>query len=217
MDTTTLDGLARELGSVSTRRGFVRLLSGAVAMGAGLTLVTPGESFGRGRGNTSRGAVGAEGRGRKKKVTICYQGKTRLVKKSKLDKYPGYTKGACPGGGNGGGGGQTCTTWIISGGPSPTDPIRADDDFYIFRGNGASILADSDHRASSLNPVPFNASVGEVLHIVAYDAGGCRSLSPLWLHCAATGQKREVFSGLASPHCSFGAGTFIDQNITVSL
>jgi hypothetical protein len=94
----------------------------------------------------------------------------------------------------------------------------ADDDLYIFRAsNGAGILNDSDKKASSLNPVPFAAQVGEQLKIVAYDAGGCRSLSPLWLHCVATGQKRQLFTGLASPNCNFGAGTFISQNVTVSL
>jgi hypothetical protein len=111
-----------------------------------------------------------------------------------------------------------CTTWIISGGPNQSDRIMADDDFYIFRAsNGAGILNDPDHKASSLPPVVFDAKVGEVLNLVAYDSGVCRSLSPIWLHCVATGQKRQLHPGFSGSGCSYGAGTFIDEDVTVSL
>jgi hypothetical protein len=207
MDTTVFDGIARELGEVSSRRTFFRLLGGAAAVGAGLA--------------GSRDGL-AKGKGKNKKITICYQGQTRTAKKKTYqDKFPGATKGECPpGGGNPGGGQpQPCTTWIISGGPSQSDRILADDDIYIFRPSkgGASIINDPDKKASSLPAVVFEAQVGEVLNIVGYDAGGCRSLSPLWLHCVATGQKRQLFAGYSGANCSYGAGTFVNENVTVSL
>ena len=228
MQAPVFDGITRELGERPSRRGVMRLLGGAAAMGAvGLVVGSDAEAKRRGR---NQGQVTAEGRGKKPKITICYQGQTLTVKKKRYQQtYPGATVGPCPitggGGTTQGGGGSTqggqqpaCTTWIISGGPNPTDKIHADDDLNILRNSPAeSILSDGDGKSGPLNPVEFEAKVGEVLIAQAYDAGGCRSLSPLWLHCKATGQKREVFTGLASPHCKFGPDFFIDQPVTVSV
>src|SRR5215203_6889766 len=91
MDTVVFDGIVREMGEVSTRRNFTRLLGGAVALGAGLAL--GGESLAKGRNHgkaKSQGSVAAQGKG--KKITICYQGQTRTIKKSKLGNYPGATR-----------------------------------------------------------------------------------------------------------------------------
>jgi hypothetical protein len=44
--------------------------------------------------------------------------------------------------------------------------------------------------------VTFTAQVGDTLSVLAKDVNAaCRSLSPLWLHCASTGQKRMLYAG----------------------
>lgn len=218
MEATTFDGISRNIGSVSTRRGFVRLLGGAAALGA--ALAAGDDSQARGKGHSKgREQVSAQGKG--KKVTICYQTQTRTVKKKGyLDKYPGATRGACPAGGNPGGGGQppqACTRWIISGGPGQTDKIAADDDLGVYnlsRG-GSGIISEFDRKASLISPAVFDANVGERINIVGYDAGGCRSLSEMWLHCVATGASRKVYGGFNGGGCGYSAGTFVNQEFIV--
>jgi hypothetical protein len=50
MQAQHFDGMARDLGQVVTRRGLVRLLGGAAAMGTGLALAAQDESLGKNRG-----------------------------------------------------------------------------------------------------------------------------------------------------------------------
>ena len=243
MQAQMFDGMARELGQVVTRRGMFRLLGGAAAMGTGLALVAQDEILGKGRGSKSRGKGNGKGReqvssqGKGKKVTICFQNQTRMVKKSKLGNFPGATQGTCPvangggtnnGGGNNGGnngGGTTtpppppapCTRWILSGGPNQTDKIAVDDDLGVYnlsRG-GTGIISEFDRKASLISPVVFDANVGERINIVGYDAGGCRSLSEIWLHCLATGASRKVYAGFNGGGCGYGAGTFVNTEFIV--
>ncbi len=61
MHTVVFDGIVRELGAVSTRRGVFRLLGGAAAMGAGLVL--GGESLAKGK---SHGKAKVQGHGKGK-------------------------------------------------------------------------------------------------------------------------------------------------------
>lgn len=222
MDATTFDGISRNLGSVSSRRCFVRLLGGTAAVGA--VLVAGTDTLARGKRNSrgrDRDQVSAQGKGKGKKITICYLNQTKTVKKSKLGNFPGAIRGACPaGGGNPGGGGQpptACTRWIISGGPSQTAKISADDDLGVYnlsRG-GAGIISEFDRKASVISPAVFDANVGERINIVGYDAGGCRSLSELWLHCVETGASRKVYAGYNGGGCGYGAGTFVNQEFIV--
>lgn len=220
MDMVVFDGITRDMSEVSSRRGFFRLLGGAAAIGAGLAVSGNSLAKGKGRGQA---AVTAQGKGGKK-IAICYGGQTRTVKKSKLANFPGATKGVCAGGGNGGGntgGGNpqpvVCSRWIISGGPSQTDKIGADDDLSIYNlsQGGAGILNDGDRKSNPLSPVVFDAAIGNKLNIVGYDGGGCRSLGQLWLHCVATGQKRQVFAGYSGANCNYGAGTFVNETFEV--
>lgn len=236
MNTAIFDGLVQEMGIASTRRGIVRMLGGAMAVGAGLAVAASDESQAKSRGNNSRrgkGAVSAQGKG--KKVTVCYQNQTRLVKKSKLGKYPGATQGTCPvangggnnnggnnnGGGNNGGGMQqpvACTNFVLSGGPNQTDPIGIDDDGAIYHREGAKYLVnDNSGNASSINPVIFSGKVGDTLELFARDWGGCRSFSPLWVHCLATGQKNQIFTGYGDGKCTYPAGIFLSTNVTIAL
>ncbi len=218
MDATTFDGISRNLGSVATRRGFARLLGGAAVLGAVLAGGEEGQARGKGNGK-GREQVSAQGKG--KKITICYRTQTRTVKKGYLNTYPGATKGACPAGGGTPGGGQPtqpCTTFVISGGPNQSDPITIDDDGSILNvTTGKFLVIDNNGMAGPLNPVIFNGQVGNVLRVRATDWGGCRSFSPLWIHCLATGQKRQIFTGYSGAGCAYPKGEFLDMNLTVAL
>jgi hypothetical protein len=236
MNTAVFDGIVREMGEVSTRRNFFRLLGGAAALNAGLAMAAHDEVLGKNRGKSksktrpeARERATAQGRG-SKKITICFNNQTKLVKKSKLGNFPGATRGACPPK-------PTppdpkpepgpepepvaCTRWLITGGPNQYDPIAVDDDLMIWQPNrgGHIIVHDRDGKSSSLAPAQFDANVGEILGVRAWDRGGCRSLSQLWVHCLATGQKKKVFPGYSGAGCGYGAGdnVFVETVITVEL
>jgi hypothetical protein len=210
------DGIARELGEVFTRRSFFRLLGGAATVGAGLAVATSAQIQAGGKnGGTSRSQEQVTVQGRGKKVTICYQDKTRQVKKKGWkEKFPGAKLGRCPKTPQ-----QTiCNSWILSGGPSVSTPIVVDDDLQVML-NGLVIGDDGNGKASTLPPLTFAAQVGDSLGIIARDAqASCRSLSPLWLHCATTGQKRQLTPG-NNDGCAPGRtpGTFFSEVYTVSL
>jgi hypothetical protein len=200
MNTEVFDGIVREIGEVSTRRSFIRLLGGAATLGASMTL--GGSSLARGKGHDA-GKDRGEERGRSgetvtaqrrggKKITICYQNQTRLVKKSKLGNFPGHTRGAClddpkP---------VVCSTYVLSGGPKPSDPITIDDDGSIRNvTSGKFLLNDPNGQASSHSAIFNPGKPGDLLQVRATDYGRCRSFSPLWMHCLETGQSKQVFSG----------------------
>jgi hypothetical protein len=227
MHAMAFDGITRELDELATRRGLFRLLGGA-ALGAGLVLggesVAGGKSKGRGGNHAqAQGQTSAEGRntrGKSTKVTICHQNQTRQVKKKGWRlKYPGATLGRCPAPPQP----AVCTSWILSGGPDPGDRILVDDDLIIdhyIQGSGPfELFHERDKKASSLPAIAFKAQVGDTLRVGAYDAQtSCRSLSPLWLHCATTGQKRQIFAG-NNDGCAPGrtASYFVMEFIEVSL
>lgn len=218
MDATTFDGISRNLGAVATRRGFTRLLGGTAVLGA---VLSSEESQARGKGHgKGREQVASEGR-RGKKITICYQTQTRSVKKKGyLKKYPGATKGACPPVGNPGTTQppQPCTTFILSGGPNQNDAIVIDDDGSVLNvTTGTFLIIDNNGMAGPINPVIFSGQVGNVLRVRGTDWGGCRSFSPLWVHCLATGAKRQIFTGYSGSGCAYTKGEFLDINITVAL
>lgn len=90
---------------------------------------------------------------------------------------------------------QSCKSWIISGGPSATAPLSVDDDLRITR-NGVDILNDANKKAGNLPAVPFAAKIGDSLAVIATDTNAaCRSLSPIWLHCTTSGEKRQLSAG----------------------
>jgi hypothetical protein len=216
MQAMVFDGIAREIGEVSTRRSFVRLLGGAAALSAGLAITARDESLGKGKNrgkSRSQDQVSAQGSG--KKVTICYQNQTRQVKKKGWrQKYPGATLGKCSNNSEQ----SVCRSWILSGGPSVSTPIVVDDDLQVML-NGVVLGNDGNGQASTLTPLTFAAEVGDSLGIIARDAqASCRSLSPLWLHCATSGQKRQLFAG-NNDGCAPGRtpGTFFSEVYTVSL
>ena len=148
MNEAAFDGISRELSSVSTRRGFLRMLgaTAAVAAAGAVTIAEPASA-------------------------------RRKIKKQK------------------GGKGQVCRSWIISGGQGTNDPIVVDDDLQITL-NGTPILNNADKMAGNINPVQFQANAGDSLGVIATDVyASCRSLSPLWLHCATSGERRQLTPG----------------------
>ena len=224
MNTVVFDGIVQEMGAVSNRRSFARLLGGAAALGAGLALGGDSLAKGKGHGKThvrsegrDRENVTAQARG--KKIAICYQNQTRMVKKSKLGNFPGATRGACLPGGTGGGQQGTCTQLILSGGPKPSDDIVFDDDGSILNTTkGQFILSDNDGRATAHAARFLNANLGDLLRVRVTDWGGCRSLSPLWVHCAGTGQSKQIFSGYNGGRCDYPKQSdFLDFVIKVEL
>ena len=93
MNQAAIDGISRNLGQGSTRRGFLRLI-GAATLGVVATA-----------------HLGEESQAKAKKITICYQGQTRKApKRGWQDRFRGATRGPCRGGsggsGNGGGSGS---------------------------------------------------------------------------------------------------------------
>jgi hypothetical protein len=88
-----------------------------------------------------------------------------------------------------------CTQFVLSGGPTPADPIHIDDDLIVFV-NDLPIFQDRDGAAGVLAPVAFQASPGDELTIVGRDVQPCgRKIGPLWLHCAQGGEPRFLTAG----------------------
>jgi hypothetical protein len=224
MKAMMFDGLTRDLGEGSTRRSLLRLLGGAAAVGAGIDLTGREESFARAKGHGTAKAQAHDqvrAAGKSKKITICYNGTTRTApKRGWAQKYPGATKDVWGPIGQQPGGQQpaACTSWIFSGGPDRTTPIGVDGDLLIMV-NGVNVLNDANGLAGSIPPVAFPAEVGQSLGVVARDVNpACRSLTPLWLHCASTGQKRQLFAG-NNDGCApvRTAGTFVSEVYTISV
>jgi len=82
---------------------------------------------------------------------------------------------------------SACTSFILSGGPLPTETIGVDDDLTLYR-NGTAIFVNDDGFATELDPIPFTAASGDQLRVVATDVDPfCRGIDPLYLHCVETG------------------------------
>ena len=193
MQAPVFDRMAQDLGTVSTRRGFLRLFGGTAAVAA-VAAAGMGESVAAKRKKGKKGKVNGKGKG-------------------KGNSTPA-TPPPSPGG--------VCSTWILSGGPDQTTPIAVDDDVMIYvagtTGN-RSLIYDNDKLASTITPVVFAADEGEVIKVRATDWDtACRSVSPLWLHCATTGQKRQLFAG-QDDGCVSGrtAGLFFDKVFGIAL
>jgi hypothetical protein len=149
MKDMAFDGISREFSSVSTRRGFLRVLGGMTAVAA----------------------VGAAG-------------KRESAEARRKKKVKGTGKAQ-----------EICRSWVISGGQGTNDPIAVDDDLQITL-NGALILNNADKMAGNIPAVRFQAKAGDSLGVVATDVyASCRHLSPLWLHCESTGQRRQLTPG----------------------
>jgi hypothetical protein len=188
-------------------------------MGAGLVLTNRAESSARDKNHgkaKTQSHDNIHAAGKSKKITICYNGLTRTAPKRDFQtRFPGATKGACPAGGQQP---AACTSWVISGGPDRTTPIAVDDDLQIMV-NGVNVLNDTNGMAQNITPVAFSAQVGQSIGVVARDVNpACRSLSPLWLHCATSTQKRQLFAG-NNDGCAPGrtAGTFVSEVYTISV
>jgi hypothetical protein len=117
---------------------------------------------------------------------------------------------------------------VLSGGPSPADPLGVDDDLSIVLSKvegpsgrlrvRQSLLDDADQRASLLDPVAFQARNGDDLVIVAGDAGGCSALSPLYLHRPYDGAVQVVSpAGVRSGCTDQPPGEFFRETVRIAL
>jgi hypothetical protein len=108
-----------------------------------------------------------------------------------------------------------CRDWILSGGLNPTDEIHVDDDLTVKR-NGKVIFRDDDQFASDISPINFSARKGDRIQVSAINAQPpCRSLSPIYLHCAAGGNPRKITDGVAESCADEPAGRFFRKTITI--
>ena len=167
MQATQVAKIGRKRMEISSRRGFLRLIGGAGALGAAEAVATSAGSARKRRRNRCMGCV--------LEKAHCVNGKCVPRPQRAI----------------------TCTRWILSGGPEQSAPIVVDDGLLVrVVGQPGEIIGDADQWVSSLSPVAFTAFVGDVLEVQAFDASPeCRSLSPLWLHCATSGKKRQLFAG----------------------
>ncbi len=67
-----------------------------------------------------------------------------------------------------------------------------------------------DAYASIFDPIEFRARPGDRLRVVATNAGGCASITPLYLRCATGGEKRRLDDGFAEV-CDAPDGVFYDK------
>jgi hypothetical protein len=215
MNTGVFDGIVREMGTVSTRRRFFHLLGGATAAGAGLAVVAHEESLGKKRKKGKHHHHGGEyphpdpggctgtGQGSCPTGQSCVSGQCRTT--SNPVGCTGTGQGTCSTGQSCVNGRcqqdadpepVVCSTFILSGGPNVTDMITFDDDGSILNlTTGTFLLNDNNGQASSHSPIVNPGTAGDQLRLRVIDWGGCRSVSPLWLHCLETGESTKVFSG----------------------
>jgi len=111
-------------------------------------------------------------------------------------------------------------TYTLSGGLSPETLLVVDDDLEV-RVNEKIVFIDNDKvstydgRATwNGTPIPFSASPGEVLRIIATNPGGIDvELSPLYLH--VNGQSLKLSDGV--PNTRSNESDFFDESFTISL
>lgn len=121
--------------------------------------------------------------------------------------------------------GPTCPDGLftLSGGPDPGDRIKVDDDLEmeLRTPDGFSVLFfnDNNDEADEHDPIEFAADRGFTLQVTATNStqhGGNVELSPLYLHCEATGEF-QVFDedGHPSTCCPPGGEVFYDETFTI--
>ena len=117
---------------------------------------------------------------------------------------------------------SSCTAFILSGGPSPTETIGVDDDLTLYL-NGTSIFVNNDGLASEIAPISFTAQNGGLLRVVATDVDPfCRSIDPLYLHCATTGAVQILDAngqndGCVEPGTRPANFVFYDHTFTIAV
>jgi hypothetical protein len=96
---------------------------------------------------------------------------------------------------------------VLSGGPSPSDPIAVDDDLQVRLGSASTesdgpIIDDVDGAATWHQPVTFRARNGDELLVTAQDVfPPCRGLSPLYLHRIPDGAIQVLSPVGVEPAC----------------
>jgi|GEM_PF-3269192 len=115
----------------------------------------------------------------------------------------------------------TTSMLYLSGGPSPDTPLVVDADLEVMV-NGKTVFLDDDRVNTSDGrawwkgtPIPFFASPGDTLRIIATNPGGTDiELSELYLH-VKKGQSLKLTDGVTRR--SSEIYTFFDQNFTIPI
>jgi hypothetical protein len=115
----------------------------------------------------------------------------------------------------------TCADAILSGGPSPSEPVCVDDDIQVYL-NGAPIFIDDDHFAQCWPPISVGlVNNGDQLRVAAIDSFGvCHGLSPLYLHCPSTGDSQTLDAEGVPGVCDGAPPSdtpFYDKTFTINL
>lgn len=111
--------------------------------------------------------------------------------------------------------GARCRSFVLSGGPSPDEPIEVDDSLFVFV-NRDRVFGKRANRAGAVAPVAFKAKRGDKLKIVARDEEApCQQLDPLFLHCATGGEPRQLSEGIAQTCEAAETGVFFKQTFTI--
>jgi hypothetical protein len=121
-----------------------------------------------------------------------------------------------PVGDDGGGGGEE-EAFVLSGGPSPTDPLGVDDDLNVHL-NGTSIREDSTPGEANGNnpPVEFVAKNGDELRIEAVNAAApCHQRSPLYLHRVSDGAVQVIDQNEIRSCNNEPSGVFYDETVKI--
>ena len=114
---------------------------------------------------------------------------------------------------------------VLSGGPASMTGISIDDDVSIYL-NGVLIFVDADlHDESQYGygvwpPMILSAKNGDTLRVIATDrtSGGCRDLSPLYIHRVSDGAIQALDSIGVQQTCDIGGGgIFYDKSFTIAL
>jgi hypothetical protein len=106
----------------------------------------------------------------------------------------------------------------LSGGPSPTEQISVDDDLEL-RLNGDSFFVDDDGFAQDLDPIGFEAGIGDQLRVIATNGpfGGGEHIDPLHLTCDAN-DAQQVLDATGFDSGSGPPGeVFYDETFTIQL
>ncbi|MBI2917432.1 MAG: carboxypeptidase regulatory-like domain-containing protein [Chloroflexi bacterium] len=105
--------------------------------------------------------------------------------------------------------------YFLTGGPSFSTPISADDNIQVSL-NGQSLFVSTGD-AGPKGPVDFVARAKDQLKVEAVDSkGNCRSLGPVWLVNPVTGKSQQLTAGKNEGCQNFPAGvTFFNETFSI--
>ncbi|MPR35929.1 hypothetical protein [Salmonirosea aquatica] len=109
---------------------------------------------------------------------------------------------------------QITKDFVLSGGPSPSAEIGADDDFEIYL-NSKIIFQNMDGVSNGSPALKFQAATGDTIRIVGYNTiPPCAIITPFYLHID---NKVQILTTGYPQNCSVATGVFFDKSFTIEL